>query len=576
MATPILKTIPLTDLKVSRLNMRHGRKAPDISDILPSVRASGIRQPLLVRPEGKGFGIVAGRRRFFALKAIARETGQALRVPCAIMDESDDASAIEASLIENIARLPATEMEQYNAFERLHGEGRSVEEIAVHFGVTETKVRRVLALAALNEGIRDLYAQDELDVATVRALTLGSAGQQAQWLRLYHDADDHAPMGRACRDWITGGRAITTDKALFDLSTYDGAITADLFGEHGVFADTDTFWRHQSAAVSKVMADYRASGWCDVEVLERGRYFARWDHEPRSKARGGRVFIEIRHDGTVTCHEGYITRTEARRAETTAKGDGEAASAKPDMTGPLSDYILLHRHGAASAALLSGPGVALRLAVAHMMVGSTLWDVHPHAPGTRKESTLESLAGSKAASTLQAARDAAAETLTTAGYACTTRRNGDAHGLCALFAALLKLEDEAVLSLLALAMAETLEAGTSTVEAVLHVCDVDLSENWTPEPAFFELLRDKSVINALLADIATDTLAASMATDTGKAQKLAICNRIIGEGCAASPDWRPGWMQVPPRPVAQGRPSAPAEAWARVSALFEATGTGRG
>ena len=70
MATPTLKTIPLTDLKVSRLNMRHGRKAPNIDDLLPSVRASGIRQPLLVRPEGKGFGIVAGRRLFFALNAV--------------------------------------------------------------------------------------------------------------------------------------------------------------------------------------------------------------------------------------------------------------------------------------------------------------------------------------------------------------------------------------------------------------------------------------------------------------------------------------------------------------------------
>jgi len=133
-----------------------------------------------------------------------------------------------------------------------------------------------------------------------------------------------------------------------------------------------------------------------------------------------------------------------------------------------------------------------------------------------------------------------------------------------------------VLSLLALAMAETLEAGTSTVEAVLHVCDVDLSESWAPEPAFFNLLRDKSVINALLADIASDTVAARMVTETGKAQKLAIGNRIKGEGCAASPGWRPGWMQVPPVPVISDRPSAPAAAWASVSALFEPPGSDRG
>jgi len=60
--------IPLDELHISKLNMRHGRKMPDISDILPSIRTSGLRQSLLVRPEGEGFGIVAGRRRYFALK----------------------------------------------------------------------------------------------------------------------------------------------------------------------------------------------------------------------------------------------------------------------------------------------------------------------------------------------------------------------------------------------------------------------------------------------------------------------------------------------------------------------------
>ena len=68
-----LAHIPLDQLKVSTLNMRHARKAPDVSDILPSIRARGVQQPLLVRKNGNGFEIVAGRRRFFALKALAKE-----------------------------------------------------------------------------------------------------------------------------------------------------------------------------------------------------------------------------------------------------------------------------------------------------------------------------------------------------------------------------------------------------------------------------------------------------------------------------------------------------------------------
>ena len=99
-----LAHIPLDQLKVSALNMRHGRKAPDISDILPSIRARGVQQPLLVRKNGKGYEIVAGRRRFFSLKQIAKESGKITPIPCAIMVAGDDAAALEASLIENIAR----------------------------------------------------------------------------------------------------------------------------------------------------------------------------------------------------------------------------------------------------------------------------------------------------------------------------------------------------------------------------------------------------------------------------------------------------------------------------------------
>jgi len=149
MAQPTLKHIPLTELKVSKLNMRHGRKIPDVSDILPSIRQSGIRQTLLVRREGDQYGVIAGRRRFFALQTIAKESGEVPLVPCAIMAEDDAATAIEASVIENVGRLPATEMEQYPAFTRLNAKGRTVDEIANYFGVTALPVRRVKALASL-------------------------------------------------------------------------------------------------------------------------------------------------------------------------------------------------------------------------------------------------------------------------------------------------------------------------------------------------------------------------------------------------------------------------------------------
>jgi ParB family chromosome partitioning protein len=572
MAQTDLKHIPLDQLRISKLNMRHGRRKPDVSDILPSIRESGLRQTLLVRREGKYYGVIAGRRRFFALREIAKETGETPLVPCAIMTEKDAASAIAASVIENVGRLPATEMEQYEAFKRLHDEGKAVEDIGAFFGVTELLVRRVLALASLAGPIRKLYAEDELDRETIRALTLATPDQQTEWLRLFESETDRAPMGRSCKAWITGGTTITTDKALFDLDAYEGQVTADLFGEHGVFADADQFWQAQSAAIAERIEAYKEDGWSDVICLERGAYFHRWDHVQCAKEDGGKVFIEIRHDGTTTFHEGQISSVEARKRERAAKGESDAVAAaiRPEMSGPLAEYILLHRHAAAQASLAASPAIALRLMVAHAMAGSALWDVRPFELRARKDETQASMEGSTSEEALVEATAQADALFKALNVSPALRRNGDDYRLCELFSALLAMSDEEVLTVLASVMARTLEAGNGIVEAVLHVCGTNLPKAWKPDDVFFDLTKDKRAINAMIADIATSSLADSCRTDTGKAQKQVLANRIAGEGCKANPDWRPGWMQVPPTRLVEGAGSPPADAWRRVAGLFEA------
>lgn len=571
MAQPDLKHIPLDELRVSKLNMRHGRKKPDVSDILPSIRESGLRQTLLVRREGKYYGVIAGRRRFFALKEIAKETGETPLVPCAIMTEKDAASAIAASVIENVGRLPATEMEQYEAFKRLHDEGKAVEDIATFFGVTELLVRRVLALASLAEPIRKLYAEDELDRETIRALTLATPEQQAEWLRLFESETERAPMGRSCKAWITGGTTITTDKALFDLETYEGQVMADLFGEHGVFADADQFWEAQSAAIAERIEAYKADGWSDVTCLERGAYFHRWDHVQCAKEEGGKVFVEIRQDGTVQFHEGQLTSAEARKRQPSAKGEGDTvpAAIRPEMSGPLAEYILLHRHAAAQASLAASPAIALRLMVAHAMAGSALWDVRPFELRARKDETQASVESSKSVAALTEATEQTDALFKALNVNPALRRNGDDYRVCEIFSALLAMSDEEVLTVLASVMARTLEAGNGIVEAVLHVCGTNLSAAWKPDETFFDLTKDKRAINTMIGHIATASLADSCRTETGKAQKQVLANRIAGEGCEANPVWRPGWMQVPPTRLVEGAGSPPADAWTRVAGLFE-------
>ena len=208
--------------------------------------------------------------------------------------------------------------------------------------------------------------------------------------------------------------------------------------------------------------------------------------------------------------------------------------------------------------------------VAHAMAGSALWDVRPFELRARKDETQASVEGSPSMSAMNEVTEQTDALFKALNVNPALRSNGDDYRLCEIFSALLATSDEEVLAILASVMARTLEAGNGIVEAVLHVCGTDLSAAWKPDEVFFDLTRDKRAINAMIGDIASASLADSCRTDTGKAQKQVLANRISGEGCEANPDWRPGWMQVPPTRLVEGAGSPPAGAWTRIAGLFEA------
>ena len=138
-------------LFVDKTNMHYGRKAPDVSDIQPSIRKRGVLIPLVVRPAANDHhddrhGIVGGRRRWTANGNVLAEGIDHGPLPCAILEEGDDAAAIEASMIENFQRLDPDEVTRWETFVKLVKEGRDTEDIAETFGIPELMVERSLAL----------------------------------------------------------------------------------------------------------------------------------------------------------------------------------------------------------------------------------------------------------------------------------------------------------------------------------------------------------------------------------------------------------------------------------------------
>lgn len=197
-----LTHIALSDLKPSDLNVRKSGVG-NLDELIASIRSLGVLQPLLVREAGDKFEVIAGQRRLASVIRLSEE-GEAEPVPCAILEDGDDATAIEASLAENIQRLPMSELDQYAAFAALRAKEQSVEDIAAHFGVTERLVKQRLAIANLDPRILRLYAEEAITGDTMRALTLATKGQQKAWIKRYRDPADHAPVGRQLRLWLLG------------------------------------------------------------------------------------------------------------------------------------------------------------------------------------------------------------------------------------------------------------------------------------------------------------------------------------------------------------------------------------
>jgi len=575
-----LANIDLGKLFVSKTNMRHGTKPPDVSDILATVKARGVIVPLIVRAgedEGRPgmFAIIAGARRFHAATLAARECGEADALPCAVMEAGDDAAALEASLIENIARLDPDEVAQWESFTRLiQKEGRSVEQIAQTFGLTDLHVRRVLALGNLLPRIRTLYREGEINAASIRHLTLATKAQQKAWLALWGSEDDYCLTGHQLKSWLFGGVSISTKHALFPLETYKGRIIADLFGEDGIFADSDQFWRAQNAAIAAKRDAFLAEGWSEVEVMEPGQYFHSWEYERTPRDKGGKVFISISHQGEVECHEGWLSGREAKKARALEARDGgteadrqAARDQRSETTGPMQTYIDLHRHAAARAKLTDHPAVALRLMVAHVIAGSPLWNVRVEDQHVRNEAIAESVETSAAETLFDEKRRAVLALLDFPPDAPNVTGGGD--DLAAIFSRLFGLGDHEGMAILAVVMGETIQAGSAIVEAVGGFLKVDMARFWTSDDALFDLIRDRQVVNALLREVAGKGIADGNVAEKVKTQKAIIRDCLRGaNGRKPVEGWVPKWLRFPASSYTV-RPFATLAKWKQVEPLIK-------
>ena len=136
-----------------------------LDELARSIRASGIIQPLVVRPIGNRFQLIAGERRWRA----SQRAG--LTRVSAIVRQVPDELALEMTLVENIQREDLNAIEQARAFDRLMHEFHLTQEsVAERTGKDRTTVANAIRLLKLEENIQDWIEEGKLTAGHGRAL----------------------------------------------------------------------------------------------------------------------------------------------------------------------------------------------------------------------------------------------------------------------------------------------------------------------------------------------------------------------------------------------------------------------
>jgi ParB family chromosome partitioning protein len=136
-----------------------------LDELARSIRASGIIQPLVVRPIGSRFQLIAGERRWRA----AQRAG--LSKVSVIIREVPDELALEMTLVENIQREDLNAIEAARAFERLMDEFQLTQEsVAERTGKDRTTVANAIRLLKLEPTIQDWIEEGKLTAGHGRAL----------------------------------------------------------------------------------------------------------------------------------------------------------------------------------------------------------------------------------------------------------------------------------------------------------------------------------------------------------------------------------------------------------------------
>ena len=173
------REIPVEMIRRSPYQPRRRIDPDALDDLVRSIRAHGIVQPVVVRAIGEDrYELMAGERRWRAAQAAGLDT-----VP-AIVREAPDEVALTIAIIENIQREDLTPLEEARGIARLIDEfSMTHREVADAVGRSRPAVSNLLRLLDLAEDVRNRFEAGELEMGHARALLALTGADQSKAAR---------------------------------------------------------------------------------------------------------------------------------------------------------------------------------------------------------------------------------------------------------------------------------------------------------------------------------------------------------------------------------------------------------
>jgi ParB family transcriptional regulator, chromosome partitioning protein len=147
-----IREVPVAKILPNPAQPRLSYEEDSLTELADSIREHGVLQPILVRPVGSQYELIAGERRWRASRMAQRES-----IP-AIVVEFDDETALEVSIIENLQREDVSPLEEASMFRKMTDLGYSVRQLAQKIGKDKGYVENRMRLADAPQEIRDLVS----------------------------------------------------------------------------------------------------------------------------------------------------------------------------------------------------------------------------------------------------------------------------------------------------------------------------------------------------------------------------------------------------------------------------------